>query len=141
MTLIFAAKKAVFLWEIRLLATAALTALFSGMLFAFFGMIASVFPIIAFPTLIFFAFVTPKYFSSFQCELTQNEITITSGFFKVKKRTIPLNCIQFTELSATPLEKQFKIATITIYLSGTKTKLHSLSADSAALLLHRLKGE
>lgn len=141
MTKVYAAGKAVFLWETRLLCLAISAALFSGILLAIFGAVAAAFPIIAFPVIIFFAFAAPKYFSSFQCKLTQKEITIISGFPKVKERTIPFYCIQFAELSATPLEKLLKIATITIYLSGTKTKLHSLTQEDAALLLHRLKGE
>lgn len=135
-----AAKKAVLLWEIRLLSIAMVIALLSGILLALFGIVVIFIPIAAFSVIIFFSlFVTPKYFKSFQCKLTQNEITIISGCLKIKQRTIPLSCIQFAELTTMPLEKLLKIASITIYLAGAKTRINGLASDKAHFLLHKLK--
>ncbi len=123
------------------MAISAIFALLSGAIWVVFGLAAALFPVAASALLLLFAAALPKRLSYFRCQVTKDEIHVTSALLKIKERTIPLGSIQFLEITQTPLERLLDLSTITIYLAGARTRLYTLSHQEAEQLLRLLKGE
>lgn len=80
------------------------------------------------------------YRRSFRFTIKNSELTIVSGVFYRKKRTIPLLSVYAVSRSQTPLEYLFKLVTVHVNGAGMKVKLPCLSANQALRFCLKMEG-
>lgn len=132
-------KKFLIINKIRLTILALITSILISLSFkilSLYWLICIITLVVTFVTI--YAWYIPNYYKSFYYILGDNYLIISYGIIFNKRIFLNLDLITKTTLSKTPLQKLFKINTLTLSCPGVKTFIVCLDKKSTLEILHNI---